>query len=224
MGHWIASRNYAQQAKAIYEELNDERNVGRLMLNLGGLQLMLGKPEQAIDHLQESFALAVEAESQPDAAQALGSLATVHLQLADYDAADENARKALALLGVATTSPTRSASPTSCSAARCSSATGSTRPRSASSPPTPSSSRWHPSATGPEHGSHAATSPAAAATTVKLPASTGSPLRRSRTSGSRKEVPQMRSARLLLLLANLALIAAWLGKFNPRGHTWSDGH
>jgi hypothetical protein len=33
----------------------------------------------------------------------------------------------------------------------------------------------------------------------------------------------MRTARLLLLLANLALIAAWLGKFHPRG-TWSDGH
>jgi hypothetical protein len=34
----------------------------------------------------------------------------------------------------------------------------------------------------------------------------------------------MRSARLLLLLANLALFAAWLGKFNFKGHTWSDGH
>ena len=68
------------------------------MLNLGGLQLLLGKPEQAIDHLKASFALAVEAESQPDAAQALGSLAAVHLHLADYEAADENARKALALL------------------------------------------------------------------------------------------------------------------------------
>ena len=67
-----ASRNYAQQARAIYQELNDERNVGRLMLNLGGLQLLLGKPEQAIEHLKASFALAVEAESQPDAAQALG--------------------------------------------------------------------------------------------------------------------------------------------------------
>jgi tetratricopeptide (TPR) repeat protein len=97
-GHWIVSRNYAQQAKAIYQELNDERNVGRLMLNLGGLQLVLGKPEQAIDHLRESFALAVESDSQPDAAQALGSLAAVHLQLADYEAADESARKALALL------------------------------------------------------------------------------------------------------------------------------
>jgi hypothetical protein len=34
----------------------------------------------------------------------------------------------------------------------------------------------------------------------------------------------MRTARMLLLLANLALIAAWLGRFHPRGHTWSDGH
>ncbi len=98
MGHWVVSRNYAQQAKVLYQELNDERNVGRLMLNLGGLKLVLGKPGQAIEHLKASFALAVEADSQPDAAQALGSLATVHLHLADYDAADENARKALALL------------------------------------------------------------------------------------------------------------------------------
>ncbi|RDI75762.1 hypothetical protein Gocc_0181 [Gaiella occulta] len=34
----------------------------------------------------------------------------------------------------------------------------------------------------------------------------------------------MRHARLLLLLANLALAAAWLGKFYPKSHTWSDGH
>ena len=98
MGHWVVSRNYAQQAKPLYQELNDERNVGRLMLNLGGLHLCSASPQQAIEHLKASFALAVEAESQPDAAQALGSLATVHLHLADYDAADENARKALALL------------------------------------------------------------------------------------------------------------------------------
>ena len=98
MGHWVLARQYAQQAKAIYQELNDERNTGRLMLNLGGLQLLLGHPEQAIDHLTQSFALAVEAGSQPDAAQALGSLAAVHEHLGDHDAADENARKALALL------------------------------------------------------------------------------------------------------------------------------
>ena len=97
MGHLIASRNYAQQAKALYQELNDDRTVGRLMLNLGGLHLLLGKAEQALEHLKASFAQAVEADSQPDAAQALGDLATVYLQLGEYDAADEHARKALDL-------------------------------------------------------------------------------------------------------------------------------
>jgi tetratricopeptide (TPR) repeat protein len=97
-GHWVLARQYALQAKAIYAELNDARNHGRLMLNLGGLQLLLGHPEQAIEHLTASFALAVEAGSQPDAAQALGSLAAVHEHRGDHEAADEHARKALALL------------------------------------------------------------------------------------------------------------------------------
>ena len=97
-GHWVLARQYALQAKEIYAELNDVRNTGRLMLNLGGLQLLLGHPEQAIEHLTKSFALAVEAGSQPDAAQALGSLAAVYEQLGDHEAADEHARKALALL------------------------------------------------------------------------------------------------------------------------------
>ena len=97
MGHWVLSRNYAQQAKALYEELDDERNVGRLMMNLGGLNLMLGNPEQAIEHLKASFAVALEADSQEDAAQAPGRLATVHLHLGDYDSR-RAARKALELL------------------------------------------------------------------------------------------------------------------------------
>ncbi len=34
----------------------------------------------------------------------------------------------------------------------------------------------------------------------------------------------MHRGRMLLLLANLALIAAWLGRFHRPSHTWSDGH
>ena len=97
MGHSIASRNYAQRAKALYEELNDRRTVGRLMQNLGGLQLLLGKPDEAIEQLRAAFTVAVESDSQPDAAQALGNLGTVLLQLEDYDAADDHARRALEL-------------------------------------------------------------------------------------------------------------------------------
>jgi tetratricopeptide (TPR) repeat protein len=97
-GHWILSRNYAQRAKELYQELNDERNVGRLLLALGGLTLLLGDEEQAVDHLKASFSRAIEADSPADAAQALGGLARVHLGRGEYDEADELARKALALL------------------------------------------------------------------------------------------------------------------------------
>lgn len=97
-GHWLLSRNYAQRAKELYQELNDERNVGRLLLNLGGLTLLLGDEEQAVEHLKASFARALDTDSPADAAQALGGLATVHLRRGEYDEADETARKALDLL------------------------------------------------------------------------------------------------------------------------------
>lgn len=97
-GHWVLSRNYAQRAKELYQELNDERNVGRLLLNLGGLTLLLGDEEQAVEHLKASFARALDTDSPADAAQALGGLATVHLRRGEYDLADETARKALDLL------------------------------------------------------------------------------------------------------------------------------
>ena len=97
-GHWIQSRNYAQRARELYQELNDERNVGRLLLTLGGLTLLLGDEDQAVEHLKASFSRALDNDSPADAAQALGGLARVHLGRGEYDQADELARKALALL------------------------------------------------------------------------------------------------------------------------------
>ena len=98
-GHWVLSRNYAQRAKELYAQLNDELNVGRLLLNLGGLTLLLGDEEQAVEHLKASFAKALEIDAPADAAQALEGLAVVHLRNREYDEADEKARKALELLG-----------------------------------------------------------------------------------------------------------------------------
>lgn len=97
-GHWVLSRSYAQRAKDLYQELNDERNVGRLLLALGGLTLLLGDEEHAVEHLKASFSRALDTDSPADAAQALGGLATVHLRRGEYDQADELARKALDLL------------------------------------------------------------------------------------------------------------------------------
>jgi tetratricopeptide (TPR) repeat protein len=97
-GHWVLSRNYAQRAKDLYQELNDERNVGRLLLALGGLTLLLGDEDKAVEHLKASFTRALESDSPADAAQAVGGLARVALNRGEYDQADELARKALDLL------------------------------------------------------------------------------------------------------------------------------
>ena len=59
-GHWVLARTYAERAKAAYEELTDRINVGQLLNNLGGLDFLLGKPEEAIALLKEAFAIALE--------------------------------------------------------------------------------------------------------------------------------------------------------------------
>jgi tetratricopeptide (TPR) repeat protein len=98
MGHWVRARNYAEHAKAHYEQLNDERNVGRLLNDLGGLNLLLDKPKQAIECLKASFSTALEVDSKEDAALAAGSLAQVHLRLEEWEQAEQHARHALELL------------------------------------------------------------------------------------------------------------------------------
>ena len=97
-GHLVLSRRYALQARDLYQELEDVRNVGQMTHNLGGLELLLGHEDEAVEHLTAAFGLAVEAGMAPDAARALGGLATVHLQQQNYPAAVDHARRSLELL------------------------------------------------------------------------------------------------------------------------------
>src|SRR5205814_8974845 len=79
-GHWVLARSYAERAKAIYEELSDRRNLGRLMNNLGGINFLLGHPDQAVSLLKEAFRIALEVGNDEGAAHAVNSLAQVHLR------------------------------------------------------------------------------------------------------------------------------------------------
>jgi tetratricopeptide (TPR) repeat protein len=97
-GQWVRARSYAERAKVIYEEIADRQSVGRLLNNLGGLSFLLGRPEQAKDYLKRAFAEALELGSSADAAQAVSSLAQVHLRTGEYAIAEEQARHALELL------------------------------------------------------------------------------------------------------------------------------
>jgi tetratricopeptide (TPR) repeat protein len=97
-GHWVLARTYAEKAKAIYEELADRRTVGRLLNNLGGLSFLLGKPDEAVPSLKEAFRIALDMGNEAEAAQAVSSLAQVHLRTGNVEQAEEQARHALTLL------------------------------------------------------------------------------------------------------------------------------
>jgi tetratricopeptide (TPR) repeat protein len=97
-GQWVLARSYAERSKALYEEVADRQSIGRLLNNLGGLTFLLGKPDDAVDYLKRAFATALEIGADADAAQAVSSLAQVHLRTGNAPLAEEQARHALELL------------------------------------------------------------------------------------------------------------------------------
>ena len=97
-GQWVLARTYAEKAKAIYEKVSDQVNASKLLNNLGGLNFLLGKPEEAVDYLKDAFRVAVDAGSDVAAAYAVSSLAQVHLRTGSVELAEEQARHALELL------------------------------------------------------------------------------------------------------------------------------
>jgi tetratricopeptide (TPR) repeat protein/DNA-binding XRE family transcriptional regulator len=98
MGHWVQARNYAERAKAYYEQVNDERNIGRLLNNLGGLNFQLGKPEQAVEDLKNAYRMLLDKGSDAEAANVVASLAHVHLHTGEPATAEQEARHALSLM------------------------------------------------------------------------------------------------------------------------------
>jgi tetratricopeptide (TPR) repeat protein len=98
-GQWVAARTFAEKAKALYEQIDDRANTGKLLTTLGVLTFLLGKPDESIPLFKQAFAVALEVGSDADAAQAVSSLAQVHLRTGQVELAEEQARHALELLG-----------------------------------------------------------------------------------------------------------------------------
>ncbi len=97
-GQWVLARSYAEKAKTIYERVADRVNEGKLLNNLGGLNFLLGKPDEAIAYLKDAFRVALEVGSNVDAAYAVSSLAQVHLRTNEVKLAEEHSRHAIELL------------------------------------------------------------------------------------------------------------------------------
>ena len=78
-GRFVLARSHAERAKTLYEEIAHRANVGKLLNNIGGLNYLLGKPDEAITYLKDAFRVALEVGSNVDAGYAVSSLALVHL-------------------------------------------------------------------------------------------------------------------------------------------------
>ena len=97
-GRWGLARSYAERAKAAYEELADRSNLGRLMNNLGGINFLLGHPDEALALLKDAVRIALEVGNDAEAAHAVNGIAQVHLRTGEEKLAEEQARYALKLL------------------------------------------------------------------------------------------------------------------------------
>jgi tetratricopeptide (TPR) repeat protein len=98
-GHWVLARTYAERSKSQYEELSDRVYVGKLLNNLGGLEFLLGKPDEAVARLNEAFAVVLEHGDDIEIATVVNSLARVELETGDAVKAEGSARHALQRLG-----------------------------------------------------------------------------------------------------------------------------
>jgi tetratricopeptide (TPR) repeat protein len=69
------------------------------MNNLGGINFLLGHPDEAIALLKDAVRIALEVGNDEEAAYAVNGIAQVHLRTGDIARAEEQARYALELLG-----------------------------------------------------------------------------------------------------------------------------
>jgi tetratricopeptide (TPR) repeat protein len=97
-GDPLLARYYADGARTLAAAAGDRQTEARLLNNLGGLSFLLGDSPQAVAYLKESFAVALEIGNLADAAQAVSSLAQVHLRCGAPLLAEEQARHALSIL------------------------------------------------------------------------------------------------------------------------------
>jgi tetratricopeptide (TPR) repeat protein len=97
-GDPLLARFYAERARVLAAGAGDRQTEARIVNNLGGLSYLLNEPEVAVAYLKEAFTLSLDIGNDADAAQAVSSLAQVHLRCGAPQLAEEQARHALSIL------------------------------------------------------------------------------------------------------------------------------
>ena len=98
-GAFLVARCYAEKARDLYEEAGDRGNVGRVLNDLGGITFLLGRHDEAIAYLKQAVSTLFDTAGEVETGYAVSSLAQVYLRTGKPELAEQQARKALELLG-----------------------------------------------------------------------------------------------------------------------------
>jgi tetratricopeptide (TPR) repeat protein len=93
------ARYHAEEAEALFRDLDDRLMLGRTTNNLGGILFLQGDTPGALRYLDDAMQIALAAGNEADAAQAISSVAQIHLRSGQPDVAESKARNALEILG-----------------------------------------------------------------------------------------------------------------------------
>jgi len=95
-GRLSRAMDFYRQALAVYGEVRTG-DTGRLLVNLGELETLLGHDQPAAEHLAEALAVARRLGDRSTASAALDGLGTLHRRLGDLDRAEAAYREAMDL-------------------------------------------------------------------------------------------------------------------------------
>ena len=92
------ARYHAEEAEGLFRALDDRLMLGRTTNNLGGILFLQGDTTSALLYLEDSMRIALTAGNEADAAQAISSVAQIHLRSGRPELAESQARNALQVL------------------------------------------------------------------------------------------------------------------------------
>ena len=98
-GRFVLARTYAERAKAKYEEVEDQVQLGKVLNNLGLCQALLGKQDDALGSLTRAYHIFLDLGDNYQSGHVVSSIASLHLESGDPVLAEEQARLAIELTG-----------------------------------------------------------------------------------------------------------------------------
>jgi len=98
-GRFVLARTYAERARAKYEEIEDQVQLGKVLNNLGFCHALLGKHDEALESFTGAYRIFLDLGATYESGGVVSSIASLHLEAGDAVKAEEQARLAVELIG-----------------------------------------------------------------------------------------------------------------------------